>query len=407
MKKVLLFMGMLSLASMGFSQVSKQQAVQQPSDYALSLLSKEKDGKPFYYDLPSVTNLEISVGHNDTVSLSWNLPDNVDEAVLTMSNMQVWDYFGTAAGQCACDISQLFLSSLLRPFVGWGIKDVSVVFCPDDTLMGYQPDYPNYFIRVWKGGYSPTLVCDQYVDHPVYGSVQTIPLDTIVVLDEDVNLRIGYFTDRYRPYTWACDFRSMPQEGNGCLSLQLYHIDNNELQECLPDNRWYDQYVLPNNLCVAATLINPNGNGTQGRTLTGYRVYRDGEFIKEIPYTVLNHFTDTEFTRGFEAEYCVTAVYGDEESEPVCATAMITSVGEDTKAYEITVAPNPTNGHVTVMGKNLRRAEVVNMLGQHVAVAEGEGDELVINMEKLPSGVYFIEIANAEGRQCVKKVMKE
>ena len=67
------------------------------------------DEKPIYYDLPSISNLEISVGHNDTVSLSWNLPNNVDEAVLTMSNMQVWDYIGTAAGQCASDISQLFL----------------------------------------------------------------------------------------------------------------------------------------------------------------------------------------------------------------------------------------------------------------------------------------------------------
>ena len=392
-KKLLLLMGMLSLSFVGFAQ--------RQTDYALSLLPKEKDEKPIYYDLPSISNLEISVGHNDTVSLSWNLPNNVDEAVLTMSNMQVWDYIGTAAGQCASDISQLFLSSLLRPFVGWGIKDVSVIFCPDDTLGGYQPDYPNYYIRVWKGGDNPLLVCDQYVNHPIYGSVQTIPLDTNVIIDEDVNLRIGYFTDRYRSYTWACDFRSMPQEGNGCLSLQLYHNDNNELHECFPDNRWYDQYVLPNNLCVAATLINPNENGTQGRTLTGYRVYRDDEIIKEIPYTVVTHFTDTEFMKGFDVEYCVTAVYGEEESEPVCATATITGVNEADNDG-IVVSPNPTIGLVRIEGACVAEVKVHNILGQMVKTIQSAN---TFSVSGLPAGLYLLRITDGEGATVTRRIV--
>lgn len=389
-------MGMLSLSFVGFAQ--------RQTDYALSLLPKEKDEKPIYDDLPSITNLEISVGHNDTVSLSWNLPDNVDEAVLTMSNMQVWDYIGTAAGQCASDISQLFLSSLLRPFVGWGIKDVSVIFCPDDTLGGYQPDYPNYYIRVWKGGDNPLLVCDQYVNHPIYGSVQTIPLDTIVIIDEDVNLRIGYFTDRYRSYTWACDFRSMPQEGNGCLSLQLYHNYNNELHECLPDNRWQNNFILPYNLCVAATLINLHGNGTQGRTLTGYRVYRDGEIIKEIPYTVVNHFTDTEFSKNVDVEYCVTAVYGEEESEPVCATASITGVAEERGNDGVTVLPNPTNGHVHIEGARGAEVMVYNAIGQLVKTVQDTNE---IDLKGLPKGMYLLRIIDENGAIATKKVVVE
>jgi hypothetical protein len=32
---------------------------------------------------------------------------------------------------------------------------------------------------------------------------------------------------------------------------------------------------------------------------------------------------------------------------------------------------------------------------------------LVISMENLPSGVYFIQITDAEEKWCVKKVMKE
>lgn len=143
------------------------------------------------------------------------------------------------------------------------------------------------------------------------------------------------------------------------------------------------------------------------RTLSNqYRIYRNGDLIAEIPYTFQTYFTDTEFTKGIDVEYCVTAVYGDEESEPVCATANITGVGEASTAYGITIAPNPTSGQLTVMGKELRRAEVVNMLGQHIISVNGTGDELQIDMADLPSGVYFIEIADAEGKRCVKKVMK-
>lgn len=140
--------------------------------------------------------------------------------------------------------------------------------------------------------------------------------------------------------------------------------------------------------------------------LTGYRVYRNGDLIATIPFAFQTYLTDMEFARDVDVEYCVTAVYGDEESEPVCVTATITGVNEAGNDG-ITLSPNPTNSQVTVMGKSLRRAEVVNMLGQHVISVSGDGDALQIDMASLPSGVYFIEIADAEGKRCVKKVMKE
>lgn len=76
-------------------------------------------------------------------------------------------------------------------------------------------------------------------------------------------------------------------------------------------------------------------------------------------------------------------------------------------AYEVSICPNPTSGQITVMGKSLRSAEVVNMLGQRVAIITGDGDELHIDMASLPNGVYFVEIADVDGKRCVKKVMKE
>lgn len=72
-----------------------------------------------------------------------------------------------------------------------------------------------------------------------------------------------------------------------------------------------------------------------------------------------------------------------------------------------TVHPNPTNGQVTITGENLRQAEVFNTLGQKVLNAKGEGNQLRIDMAKLPAGIYFATVTDEEGRKCVSKVVKE
>ena len=72
-----------------------------------------------------------------------------------------------------------------------------------------------------------------------------------------------------------------------------------------------------------------------------------------------------------------------------------------------TIHPNPTNGLVTITGKDLLQAEVINTLGQHVATATGEGETLQINIANLPAGVYFVNVTDDEGRKCVRKVVKE
>ena len=72
-----------------------------------------------------------------------------------------------------------------------------------------------------------------------------------------------------------------------------------------------------------------------------------------------------------------------------------------------TIHPNPANNIVTVTGKSLKSAEVFNMLGQPVAKVKSEGETLRIDITNLPSGVYFVNVMDEEGRKCVKKVVKE
>ncbi|MBQ8958459.1 MAG: T9SS type A sorting domain-containing protein [Bacteroidales bacterium] len=81
---------------------------------------------------------------------------------------------------------------------------------------------------------------------------------------------------------------------------------------------------------------------------------------------------------------------------------------EETKATAFaTVHPNPTTGLVTVTGKDIRQAEVFNMLSQRVATAKGAGETLQVDIAKLPVGIYFVNITDGEGKKCVHKVVKE
>ena len=72
-----------------------------------------------------------------------------------------------------------------------------------------------------------------------------------------------------------------------------------------------------------------------------------------------------------------------------------------------TLHPNPTTGLVAIAGENLKAAEAFNALGQRVTTATGKGELLQIDLSGLPAGVYFVNVTDSEGRQCVRKVVKE
>ena len=103
------------------------------------------------------------------------------------------------------------------------------------------------------------------------------------------------------------------------------------------------------------------------------------------------------------AAYCTVPNY----PLRVGQTSFDWGVEENAATAFATLHPNPTSGQFTVTGQDLRQAEVVNLLGQRVATVAGDGDVLHIDMAGLPTGVYFVNITDAEGRKCVRKVVKE
>ena len=88
-------------------------------------------------------------------------------------------------------------------------------------------------------------------------------------------------------------------------------------------------------------------------------------------------------------------------------TSLTDGIGESELTGFVTLHPNPTNGQVTITGKDLKTAEVFNTLGQRVAIAQGEGERMTMDISALPAGVYFVNVTDKDGRKCVRKVVKE
>ena len=88
-------------------------------------------------------------------------------------------------------------------------------------------------------------------------------------------------------------------------------------------------------------------------------------------------------------------------------TSLTDDIEEFLETSFATILPNPTTGQVTIMGRNLKSAEVFNALGQCVVTIKGEGEQLTLDLSNLPAGVYFVNITDGEGRKCVRKVVKE
>lgn len=109
-------MGMLSLAGMGFAQVSKQQA--------LSLVPQQKTENADMDPYP-IEHLVATVYGNDTVSLTWSLPQcyNTESITLTwMTNEEIEDY--TSYGYDSF-MGHLYDANDLQGVVGRRIESVT------------------------------------------------------------------------------------------------------------------------------------------------------------------------------------------------------------------------------------------------------------------------------------------
>ena len=88
-------------------------------------------------------------------------------------------------------------------------------------------------------------------------------------------------------------------------------------------------------------------------------------------------------------------------------TSMVWDVDENNGPSFADIQPNPTNGEIAITGKDLKKAEVFNSVGQQVVSAQCQGDRLTFDLGNQPAGLYFVSVTDTNGRRCVKKVVKQ
>jgi len=144
-----------------------------------------------------------------------------------------------------------------------------------------------------------------------------------------------------------------------------------------------------------------------------YNIYRNGSLIKEKHDATT--YTDVSFGEGTHT-WSVTALYGEEESEPATKTATCSVGIAENELAAITVLPNPTTGELRIENGELRinNVEIFDIYGRKQngnspPFMEGwqpQADGVVINISHLQSGFYFVEITTEAG-VVVRKVVKQ
>ena len=372
MKKALLLLGMFSLSFLGFAQISKNNE---------AIAADE--------GLYPIENLVASVYDNDTVSLTWSLPQcyNTESITLTwMTNEEIEDY--TSYGYDSF-MGHLYDANDLQGVVGRRIESVTFQKVSDWR----------YYVYIWKqsNGSEMETIYSQMVPENVPMGENTINVDEELYIEPNTQYWIS--------------IRAKTPDGHQskdlfpfCLGgLPIVHGKGDLMMGANPPYVWISNNYL--NFWLKFTLggLDKNTNGmVYNRALSNqYRIYRDGEFIKEIQYTFQTHFIDTEFTKESDVEYCVTAVYGNEESEPVCVTATITGVSESGNE-EITISPNPANDIVRIDGTKVAEVKVFNVLGQLVKTAPNAN---TFSVAGLPAGLYLLHMTDGDGMTVTKRIV--
>ncbi|HNS42279.1 MAG TPA: PKD domain-containing protein, partial [Taishania sp.] len=113
-----------------------------------------------------------------------------------------------------------------------------------------------------------------------------------------------------------------------------------------------------------------------------------------------------------EGDYtvCLTAYVGQNcDSVTICKTVTIAELGLNATVSRSTIElyPNPTTDVVTIKGELTNGTyEIVDVLGNKVQQGVLKTDKTTLQVQALKTGVYFIFIHSAEGKQQLRFVKK-
>ena len=131
--------------------------------------------------------------------------------------------------------------------------------------------------------------------------------------------------------------------------------------------------------------------------------------------TILTGMTETVYETlysidGTDKIFQVKAVYPECESD-----FALTANGEDFVRFtslsvseldaSVNLYPNPTSGLLTIEAEHMNAVGLYNLVGQCLMGKTAENDNVILNLNGLLEGVYFVKVTTSQG-SIVKKVVK-
>ncbi len=143
---------------------------------------------------------------------------------------------------------------------------------------------------------------------------------------------------------------------------------------------------------------------TANNDFLGYNVYRDSELIAEIRDIDKLFFVDEINNDKITAEYCVTAVYNDCESESICSTIEYNNISNNNADTNLKVYPNPVSHtlHINGLHEGNSIIELFTTTGVSVIRKEVKTSNVELDISGLEKGIYLLRISNSKQIQTSK-----
>jgi hypothetical protein len=158
----------------------------------------------------------------------------------------------------------------------------------------------------------------------------------------------------------------------------------------------------PGNYAVAIYVIEGQGDGTNWDIANApndpAQPFNSGSFV---------YFNAPEYVGFMNATgtHWVMELYSGDETNLGGNGSISTKKDKVAKAADFRVYPNPTNGELKVVGENIVRVEVANILGQNVMTVENGFES--IDLSNVNNGIYMVTVVDADNNVSTKKIVKK
>ena len=331
----------------------------------------------YYCEPPQ--NLEGTY-ENGHVALNWEAPDFFGQGLLAYDDNKFFDQIGSSNHKWGIKMEP----ELLAHFAGHPLTHIEVFDCSTGhfTFTIYNGEQAN----------NNSAIYVQERDMEASYSFVRFALDEPVDFDPTLPLWICVATSGTHEPIPCCEYVG---EGNSCLLKQ------GAFWKPATQFGMYRSWMLRG----YTSPIDGSSDFT-------YNVYwgpeEGGEEQLDLGYETLTA-TQASYNTTENQRYNVTAIWDGRETELSNTIYLGPSVDIEeptaqNDAFE--VYPNPVSDQLTLQGEGMRHVSLISITGASIFDSAVTGDEIVIDMARLPQGLYFLSVQTEEGMR-VRKVVKK